>query len=121
MHWTSFLNAGGRRDIEVEAFTKMLACGTRIAGMKEYGCESTGCTHEICITKACHSRASLSCGKKATDLWTQPSLAAWRLITAVHRRQARPGHWHFLRHPYVRPSSQLASPRSCLPHLLQHR
>ncbi|EOI3210167.1 IS91 family transposase, partial [Shigella sonnei] len=27
--WTSFLDAGGLRDIEVEAVTKMLACGTR--------------------------------------------------------------------------------------------
>lgn len=26
--WTSFLDAGGLRDIEVEAVTKMLACGT---------------------------------------------------------------------------------------------
>ncbi|EPB5246490.1 IS91 family transposase, partial [Shigella flexneri] len=34
--WTSFLDAGGLRDIEVEAVTKMLACGTRILGVKEY-------------------------------------------------------------------------------------
>ncbi|MDZ1586487.1 hypothetical protein M2Y02_28395, partial [Klebsiella pneumoniae] len=33
--WTSFLDAGGLRDIEVEAVTKMLACGTRILGVKE--------------------------------------------------------------------------------------
>ncbi|EFK3041315.1 IS91 family transposase, partial [Escherichia coli] len=30
--WTSFLDAGGLRDIGVEAVTKMLACGTRILG-----------------------------------------------------------------------------------------
>ncbi|OSL96301.1 transposase [Escherichia coli T426] len=34
--WTSFLDAGGLRDIEVEAVTKMLACGTRILGVKEF-------------------------------------------------------------------------------------
>ncbi|EPQ7574199.1 IS91 family transposase, partial [Escherichia coli] len=33
--WTSFLDAGGLCDIEVEAVTKMLACGTRILGIKE--------------------------------------------------------------------------------------
>lgn len=36
--WTSFLDAGGLRDIEVEAVTKMLACGTRILGVKKYNC-----------------------------------------------------------------------------------
>ncbi|ESU76751.1 Transposase (plasmid) [Shigella dysenteriae WRSd5] len=30
--WTSFLDASGLRDIEVEAVTKMLACGTRNTG-----------------------------------------------------------------------------------------
>ncbi len=35
--WTSFTDAGGLRDIEVEAVTKMLACGTRILGVKEFG------------------------------------------------------------------------------------
>nr|AUH15692.1 hypothetical protein PCOV2_00128 [Escherichia coli]AUH16374.1 hypothetical protein PCOV7_00127 [Escherichia coli]AUH18200.1 hypothetical protein PCOV24_00080 [Escherichia coli] len=40
--WTSFLDAGGLRDIEVEAVTKMLACGTRILGVKEYNCENHG-------------------------------------------------------------------------------
>ncbi|GDO20757.1 IS1294 transposase [Escherichia coli] len=34
--WTSFLDAGGLCDIEVEAVTKMLACGTRILGIKEF-------------------------------------------------------------------------------------
>ena len=43
--WTSFLDAGGLRDIEVEAVTKMLACGTRITGVKEYGCDNPGCRH----------------------------------------------------------------------------
>ena len=43
--WTSFLDAGGLRDIEVEAVTKMLACGTRITGVKEYGCDTPGCRH----------------------------------------------------------------------------
>ncbi|MGE1634956.1 transposase [Escherichia coli] len=38
--WTSFLDAGGLRDIEVEAVTKMLACGTRILGVKDITTES---------------------------------------------------------------------------------
>ncbi|MEZ4205203.1 IS91 family transposase, partial [Salmonella enterica] len=41
--WTSFLDAGGLRDIEVEAVTKMLACGTRILGVKEFGCDNPDC------------------------------------------------------------------------------
>ena len=43
--WTSFLDAGGLRDIEVEAITKMLACGTRILGVKEYNCDKPDCPH----------------------------------------------------------------------------
>ncbi|EFJ1100661.1 IS91 family transposase, partial [Escherichia coli] len=43
--WTSFLDAGGLRDIEVEAVTKMLACGTRIPGVKEFGCDNPHCHH----------------------------------------------------------------------------
>lgn len=62
------------RDIEVEAVTKMLACGTRIAGVKEYACDNLGCRHVRYITNACHSRACPSCGKKATDLWIAAQL-----------------------------------------------
>lgn len=72
--WTSFLDAGGLRDIEVEAVTKMLACGTRISGVKEYGCDNPACPHVKYITNACHSRACPSCGKKATDLWIAAQL-----------------------------------------------
>ena len=36
--WTSFLNAGGLRDIEVEAVTKMLAWGTRIRQKRSHSC-----------------------------------------------------------------------------------
>lgn len=43
--WASFLDAGGLRDIEVEAVTKMLACVTRITGVKVYGCDNPGCPH----------------------------------------------------------------------------
>lgn len=64
--WTFFLDAGGLRDIEMEAVTKMLACGTRIAGVKEYVCDKSGCSHVEYITNACHSLACPSSGKKAT-------------------------------------------------------
>ena len=66
--WTSFLDAGGLRDIEVEAVTKMLACGTRILGVKEFGCDNPDCHHVKYLTNSCGSRACPSCGKKATDL-----------------------------------------------------
>lgn len=66
--WTSFLDAGGLRDIEVEAVTKMLACGTRILGVKEFGCDNPDCQHVKYLTNSCGSRACPSCGKKATDL-----------------------------------------------------
>ncbi len=72
--WTSFLDAGGLRDIEVEAVTKMLACGTRITGVKEYGCDNPDCHHVKYITNSCNSRACPSCGKKATDLWIATQL-----------------------------------------------
>lgn len=72
--WKSFLDAGGLRDIEVEAVTKMLACGTRITGVKVYGCDNPDCHHVKYITNACHSRACPSCGKKATDLWIAAQL-----------------------------------------------
>nr|QIQ11630.1 Mobile element protein [Klebsiella pneumoniae] len=36
----SFLDAEGLRDIEVEAVAKMLTCGARILGVKEFGCET---------------------------------------------------------------------------------
>lgn len=67
--WTSFLNSGGLRETEIENVTKMLACGTRITGVKEYGCDTPDCSHVKYITDACHSRACPSWGKKATDLW----------------------------------------------------
>ncbi|EFE93282.1 hypothetical protein HMPREF0758_5014 [Serratia odorifera DSM 4582] len=44
----------------------MLACGTRIAGVKEYVCDKSGCSHVEYITNACHSLACPSSGKKAT-------------------------------------------------------
>ena len=72
--WTSFLDAGGLRDIEVEAVTKMLACGTRILGVKEFGCDNPDCHHVKYLTNSCGSRACPSCGKKATDLWTATQL-----------------------------------------------
>ncbi|EBA4459183.1 IS91 family transposase, partial [Salmonella enterica] len=67
--WTSFLDAGGLCDIEVEAVTKMLTCGTRITGVKEYGCDNPDCRHIKYLTNACPS-----CGKKATDLWIAAQL-----------------------------------------------
>ncbi len=60
--WTSFLDAGGLRDIEVEAITKMLACGTRILGVKEYTCDKPDCPHIRYVTNSCGSRASPSSG-----------------------------------------------------------
>ncbi|WP_040234708.1 IS91 family transposase [Shigella flexneri] len=72
--WTSFLDAGGLRDIEVEAVTKMLACGTRILGVKEYICDKPECPHVRYVTNSCGSRACPSCGKKATDLWIATQL-----------------------------------------------
>lgn len=62
--WTSFLDAGGLRDIEVEAVTKMLACGTRILGVKEYICDKPECPHVRYVTNSCGSRACPSCGKR---------------------------------------------------------
>ncbi|UIA89990.1 transposase zinc-binding domain-containing protein [Erwinia tracheiphila] len=79
--------------------TKMLACGTRISGVKEYGYDNPGCQHVKYITNVCHSRVCPSCGKK-------PPTCGYR---------------HFLRHPYVRKTTQLASPRSCLCHLRRHQ
>lgn len=55
--WTSFLDAGGLCDIEVEAVTKMLACGTRILGVKEFGCDNPDCHHVKYLTNSCGSRA----------------------------------------------------------------
>ncbi|MCX2411107.1 transposase zinc-binding domain-containing protein, partial [Escherichia coli] len=72
--WTSFLDAGGLRDIGVEAVTKMLACGTRILDVKEYNCDKPDCPHVRYVTNSCGSRACPSCGKKATDLWTATQL-----------------------------------------------
>ncbi|EFX1901168.1 transposase, partial [Shigella flexneri] len=68
------LDAGGLRDIEVEAVTKMLACGTRILGVKEYICDKPECPHVRYVTNSCGSRACPSCGKKATDLWIATQL-----------------------------------------------
>ncbi|UIA88031.1 transposase zinc-binding domain-containing protein [Erwinia tracheiphila] len=47
----------GLCDIEVEAVTKMLACGTRISGVKEYACDNAQYSHVRYINNACHSRA----------------------------------------------------------------
>ncbi len=71
---TSFLDAGGLRDIEVEAITKMLACCTRILGVKEYTCDKPDCPHIRYVTNSCGSCASPSRGKKATALWTATQL-----------------------------------------------
>ncbi|MEN5799412.1 transposase zinc-binding domain-containing protein, partial [Klebsiella pneumoniae] len=58
--WTSFLDAGGLRDIEVEAVTKMLACGTRILGVKEFGCDNPDCQHVKYLTNSCGSRGTVA-------------------------------------------------------------
>ncbi|MEF4445139.1 transposase zinc-binding domain-containing protein, partial [Escherichia coli] len=42
--------------IEVEAVTKMLACGTRILGVKEFGCDNPDCQHVKYLTNSCGSR-----------------------------------------------------------------
>lgn len=52
----------------------MLACGTRILGVKEFGCDNPDCHHVKYLTNSCGSRACPSCGKKATDLWTATQL-----------------------------------------------
>jgi len=52
----------------------MLACGTRISGVKEYACDNAQYPHVRYITNACHSHAGPSCGKKATDLWITAQL-----------------------------------------------
>lgn len=79
--WTSFLDAGGLRNIEVEAVTKMLACGTRITGVKEYGCDNPSCHHVKFITNTCHSRACPSCGKRPPTCGLPPSLTTCRTAT----------------------------------------
>ncbi|STO41070.1 putative IS1294 transposase [Escherichia coli] len=84
--WTSFLDAGGLRDIGVEAVTKMLACGTRILGVKEYNCDKPDCPHVRYVTNSCGSRACPSCGKKATDLW---------IATQLNRLCQRQDYWPF--------------------------
>ena len=67
--WPALLNAGGLRDIEVEAVTEMLACGTSILGVKQYTCANDGCPHAKYLCNTCKCRACPSCGKKATDQW----------------------------------------------------
>ena len=67
--WPALLDAGGLRDIEVEAVTKMLACGTSILGVKQYTCANDGCHHAKYLCNTCKCRACPSCGKKATDQW----------------------------------------------------
>ena len=52
----------------------MLACGTRILGVKEYNCDKPDCPHVRYVTNTCGSRACPSCGKKATDLWIATQL-----------------------------------------------
>ncbi|MGC6599848.1 transposase zinc-binding domain-containing protein, partial [Escherichia coli] len=41
--------------MEVEAVTKMLACGTRILGVKEFGCDNPDCQHVKYLTNSCGS------------------------------------------------------------------
>ncbi len=68
--WTSFLDAGGLRDIEVEAVTKMLACGTRILGVKEYNCDKPDCPHVRYVTNSCGNnmkRAVILSGSSEKD------------------------------------------------------
>ena len=67
--WPDLLDAGGLRNIEVEAVTKMLACGTSILGVKQYTCANDGCPHAKYLCNTCKCRACPSCGKKATDQW----------------------------------------------------
>jgi hypothetical protein len=52
----------------------MLACGTRILGVKEYNCDKPECPHVRYVTNSCGSRACPSCGKRPTDLWIATQL-----------------------------------------------
>ncbi len=67
--WTSFLDAGGLRDIEVEAVTKMLACGTRILGARKTTATNltaptsdTSLTHAATVPARPAERRPQTCG-----------------------------------------------------------
>nr|QWP89375.1 hypothetical protein IHCLGBEB_00178 [Escherichia coli] len=124
----------------------MLACGTRILGVKEYNCDKPECPHVRYVTNSCGSRACPSCGKKATDLWIATQLnrlpdcdwvhlvftlpdTLWPVFkhrwllddvcrlaveNLLYAARKQVGTRYLLRHPYVWPSSQLASACACV-------
>lgn len=70
--WTSFLDAGGLRDIEVEAVTRMLACGTRIPAYNQSTC-TTNLKIEVSVQFLIPTGFVT---QKITDLWIQFSSTA---------------------------------------------
>jgi hypothetical protein len=85
--WTFFLDAGGLRDIEVEAVTKMLAYGPRITGVKEYGCDNSDCRHGKYITNA-----NPSCGKRPLTCGLKCNSTACRTATGYTSSSPFPIH-----------------------------
>jgi hypothetical protein len=53
----------------VKNVVKLLSCGTKFRGYREFSCATPGCGHKKTVCFSCKSRFCGTCGKKATDQW----------------------------------------------------
>lgn len=75
---------------------KVLICKTQALGFHTYLCES--CGHEKQVFHSCKSRFCSSCGKKATEQWTETNLnvlpqVPWQHITFTLPQELRNLFW----------------------------
>lgn len=70
----------------VICITKLLSCRNTVRGFSEYTCPNPSCAHTKRIPFTCKCKACSSCGKKATEAWTQKQnqllpKTSWQHIT----------------------------------------
>ncbi len=78
---------------------KLLSCGTKFLGYKEYKCVNCNHIKRVCFT--CKSKFCTSCGKKATDIWIKKHYdllpkTTWQHITFTLPKQIWPLFWYNL-------------------------
>ena len=75
LYWASYCNwyQGTIRDAVIENVNKILKCRTFLLGYHMYQCPN--CSSVRLIPHSCKSRFCSSCGKIATDKWTEERLS----------------------------------------------
>jgi len=96
--WNFFTKHKSRlREGIITNIVKILSCGTKFLGFKEYKCFNCSYIKKVCFS--CKSKFCTSCGKKATDIWIKKHYdllpkTIWQHITFTLPSQIWPLFWY---------------------------